>query len=63
MSSGAAQALELLLLQDAEQFGLQCRRNIADLVQEERAFVGQLEASNLLRDGSSERAFLVAKKF
>src|SRR5437868_9697739 len=62
MSSCATQALELLFLQDAKQFGLQRRRNIADLVQEERAFIGQLEAANFLRDGSSERAFLVAEE-
>jgi len=34
---------ELLFLQDTQQFGLQGRRNIADFIQEQRAFVGQLE--------------------
>ena len=62
VSPGATQALELLFLQYTQQFGLQRRRNIAHLVQKERAFVGQLETSNLLRDGSGECAFLVAKK-
>jgi len=38
------------------------RRNIAHFVQEERAFVGQLETANLLRYGSGERAAFVAKK-
>ena len=46
----AAQALELLLLQDAQQLGLQRRRDVADLVEEQRAAVGQLEAADLLRD-------------
>src|SRR5437899_9481459 len=62
VSPSAAQALELLFLQDTEQFGLQCQRNIAHFIQEERAFVGQLETANPLRYGSGERDFLVAKK-
>src|SRR6266849_6975912 len=62
MSPTAAQALELLFLQHAQQLGLQCRRYIAHFVQEERAFVGQLETANLLRDGSGEGASLVAKE-
>ena len=62
MTSCATQALELLLLQDAKQFGLQRRRNITDLVQKERAFVSQLEAANLLRDGSGERPFFAASR-
>src|SRR5580704_5571873 len=62
MSSSAAQALELLFLQYAQKFGLQCRWNIAHLVQEKRSFVGQLKTADLLRYGSGERAFLVAKK-
>src|SRR6266550_242197 len=62
MSSCATQALELLFLQDAKQFGLQRRRNITDLVQKERSFVSQLEAANLLRDGSGERPFFVTKQ-
>src|ERR1700688_4507643 len=63
VSPGATQALELLFLQYPQQFRLQRRRNIAHLVQKKRAFVSQLETSNLLRYGSSECAFLVAKKF
>ena len=35
----AAEALELLLLQDAEQLGLQLRGDVADLVEEERPLV------------------------
>src|SRR5207302_7465632 len=50
MSAGAAEALELLFLQNAQQLRLQGRRNITDFVQEKRSLVGQLEAPNLLRD-------------
>ena len=62
MSPSAAQAFELLLLQDPQQFGLQARRNIAHLVQKQRPFVGQFETANLLRYGSRERASLVTEK-
>src|SRR6266852_7864664 len=62
VSPSAAQAFEFLFLQYAQQLGLQRRRNIAHLVEEERTFVGQLEAANLLRYGSGERALLVAKE-
>jgi len=62
MGAPAAQALEFLFLQDAKQFGLQCRRNVADLIQKQRALVGQLEPANLLRDCAGERALLVAEQ-
>src|ERR1700674_3744885 len=62
VSPRAAEAFELLFLQYAHQLGLQRRRNITHLVQEKSTFVGQLEAANLLRYGSGERAFLVAKE-
>jgi hypothetical protein len=62
VSPTATQAFEFLFLQYAKQFGLKLRRNIADLIQEERAFIGQLEAAKLLRDSSSECSLFVAKK-
>src|SRR5439155_22995746 len=37
-------------------------RNIADLVQEERPFVGQLEPADFLGDRAGERAFLVSEQ-
>ena len=46
----------------AQKFGLQCQRNIAHLVQEKRAFVGQLKTADLLRYGAGERASFVTKK-
>src|ERR1700719_4135438 len=58
----SAQTLELLFLQDAQQLGLQCRGNIAHLVQEERALIGHFEATDLLRDGSGKGALLMAKQ-
>jgi hypothetical protein len=61
MSPIAAQAFELLFLQYAQKFGLQCRRNVAYFIQEERAFVGHFETADPLRDRPGERASLVAK--
>src|SRR5262249_22572881 len=58
----AAEALELLFLEHAQQFRLQRERNIADLVEEQRAPVGHFEAANLLRDGAGKRAFLMAEQ-
>src|SRR5271169_6007327 len=62
VGSSTTQALELLFLQYPQQFGLQCRRNITHLIQEQGAFVGQFETPNLLRDGSGESSLFVAKK-
>ena len=59
---GAAQALELLFLQHAEQLGLQLRGDVADLVEEQRPLVRQLEAADLLADGAGEGALLVAEQ-
>jgi hypothetical protein len=62
MSPIAAQAFELLFLQYAQELRLQCRRNVAHLIQEERAFVGQFKTADLLRDCPGERTSLVAKQ-
>src|SRR6266851_7491254 len=62
VSPSAAQAFELLFLQDTQQFGLQSRRNISHLVQEERPFVSQFEATDLLRDSPGKSASLMPKK-
>src|SRR5438034_8727829 len=59
---GAADTLELLLLEDPEELRLEVERDLADLVEEERAAMGHLEAPDLLRDGSGERAPLVAEE-
>jgi hypothetical protein len=46
----------------AQQLGLSLEREISDLVEEERAFVGALEASFLLLQRTGERALLVAEE-
>ena len=62
-SFGAAEALEFAVLQDAQKFYLDGGRDIADFVEEQRAFVGQLEFSRLASGSARERALLVAKEF
>src|SRR5215469_5343533 len=58
----AAEPLEFLLLQDAQQFRLKFQRDIADLVQKKRPLVGQFEAPDFLRDGAGKRPFFVAEQ-
>ncbi len=57
-----AHPLELLLLEDAEELDLEGGRDVADLVEEERAAVGELEAPLLAADGAGEGALLVAEE-
>ncbi len=59
----AADALDLVLLEDAEQLGLGFQGELADLVQEQGAPVGQLEAADAPGDGAGEGPFLVAEEF
>ncbi len=58
-----AEALELALLQDAQQLRLQFERDLANLIEEDGALVGELEAADALRDGAGEGAALVPEKF
>ena len=58
----AADALDLALLEHAQQLGLQRDVELADLVEEDRAAVGLLEAADVLRDGAGERALLVTEQ-
>ena len=51
---GTAQPLELALLQDAQQLGLQLQRHISDFVQKQGAAVGLLKASDTLVEGAGE---------
>src|SRR5713226_3905535 len=62
VSPAAAQALEFLLLQHTQQFGLQRQWNVSHLVQEQSPFVSQFETTNLLCDSACKSAFLMAKK-
>ncbi len=57
-----AHALELALLQDAEQLRLQLQRRFADLVQKDGAVVGELEAADPLGDRTGERPLLVPEQ-
>src|SRR4029077_331947 len=58
----AAYPLEALLLERAENLGLQAEGQIANLVEKQRAPVRQLEASRLPRRGAGEGALFMAKE-
>ena len=58
----AADAEDLLVLQHAQQLGLQRQRHVADFVEEQRAAVGVLEAALAQPVGAGERAGLVAEQ-
>ena len=58
----AAEALDLAFLKGAEELGLQVEAEAADLVQEERAAVCELEPAGLLGEGTGEGALLVAEQ-
>src|SRR5262245_25380520 len=49
-----SESLELSVLQDAEQLRLRLRRKLTDLVEQNRAAVGELEAPDLSRPGVRE---------
>ena len=58
----AADALVDALLQDAQQFHLHRQAHVADLVEEQRAALGDFEAALAGGDGAGERALLVAEQ-
>ena len=62
MRLGAADALEAPLLQTRSSLACMVSGHVADLVEEDRAAVGQLEAAAALADGAGERALLVAEQ-
>src|SRR5439155_2611271 len=57
-----ADALELAILQHTQELGLQLERKIADLDEEERASVGELETADLPRERAGERPLLVPEE-
>jgi hypothetical protein len=59
----AAQSFKFLLLENAQQLGLQLRWNIANFIQKEGSLVCEFDSSNLLCDGSGKRSLFVAEKF
>jgi hypothetical protein len=58
----AANRPVLTLLQHAQQFRLQVRRHLADLVEHERAALGEFEQPHLVGVGAREGALLVAEE-
>jgi hypothetical protein len=58
----AADPLERLLLQQAQDLALQGRRHVADLVQEQRAAVALLELADAAAVGAGEGALLVPEQ-
>src|SRR4051794_10948228 len=58
----AAHFLERLLLQYAQNFRLRLQAHVADLVEEERAAVGQLELAFAVIDRAGERAFAMSEQ-
>ena len=59
----AAKPLDLPLLNDPEKTRLQFERQLADLVQEHGAPIGQLESTDLRRVGSGKRPAFAAEQF
>src|SRR5208337_3018652 len=57
-----SQPFELALLQDAQQLGLELKRNLANLIQEYGSPIGQLKAADPLRDGAGEGAALMSEE-
>ena len=57
-----ADRIDLAVLQRAQQLDLRLERQLADLVEEQRAAVGLLELADALVDGAGEGALLVAEQ-
>ena len=60
--AGAAEPLELVLLEHAQDLRLRARAHVADFVEEQRAAVGLLEAADALLVGAGEGALLVTEQ-
>ena len=58
----AAEPRELALLERAQELGLDRRRHLADLVEEQHAAAGLFDAARLHGHGAGERAALVAEE-
>ena len=57
-----ADAVEFLLLQDAQELDLQVLVELPDLVEEDRPVIRELELAELAAHGTSESTLLVAKE-
>lgn len=62
-SSGSTEALELLILEHAQQLGLELEGNFSNFIKEKSATVGEFEASHFLGDGAGEGSLFMAEKF
>src|SRR5262249_4406840 len=60
--STTANAVEFALLQDAEQLRLGVRRQLADLIEEDRAAMRQLESAHAPGEGACKGTLLVAEQ-
>src|SRR3972149_2612134 len=58
----AADTANALVFQNSQHLGLQNQRHFTDLIQQQRAFVGQLDQAALLALGVCKRPLLVAKQ-
>src|SRR5262249_52265079 len=58
----SAEALDLALLEDAEELRLELQRQLADLVEEQRPGLGLLEAAGAARGRAGEGALLGAEQ-
>src|SRR5580692_12170493 len=61
-SAFTANALEVLILQEAQKLGLESRCQVSDLVEENAAAVSGLEPAGLVLDRAGERAAHVAEQ-
>ena len=59
----AAEATQLAVFQDAQQFCLSCNRHFADLIEQKRAAFSQFETSGAALQGASECALFVSEDF
>src|SRR5580704_5680585 len=62
MRAAAAQAFELLFLQNAQKFRLQCQWQVPDFVQEQSAGISHFEAADFLRDGPGKGTLLMPEQ-
>jgi hypothetical protein len=61
--AAASQPLDLLFLEDAQEFGLEFEREISDFIEKQRSSVGSLKAPHGLCNGTGKSAALMSEKF
>src|SRR6266403_4449816 len=58
----ASQVLELLVLQNAQQLGLQLQRNVSNFIEQQSALIRQFQPAELLAYRSGKGSFFVAEQ-